>query len=109
VLEIIGSEKPVYVALRTPIPMRDDEMRFSSSLRPPTLDLLKDEVQGKPSKDLYFGSIEMQLNEDEFRPNNIQAKDRPQLTILSRAVYMKVGDLYVEVATIENHGNKQPK
>ncbi len=101
VLEITGSREPVHVALREPIKVREEDLRFVSSVKLPALDLPKDEVQGMPSKDLYFGSIEMQLNDDEFHPNSISQKSRPQLTMLSRTVYMKVGDLCVEVATIE--------
>jgi hypothetical protein len=103
VLEIVGSQKSAHVALREPITIREDQLRFGSPLRLTRVESLKDDDQGwPPSEDLYFGSIEMRLNDDIFWPNVVSAKSRPELTILPRAIYMKVEDLYVVVATIEN-------
>jgi hypothetical protein len=65
ILEISQLGKKTYIALRKPTTISDKERDFNFNQKG-QYDFLKDEVQGRPSKDFYFDAVEIKIGDTQF-------------------------------------------
>jgi hypothetical protein len=65
ILEISEPAKKTNIALRNPTTIDDKERDFNFNKKL-QFDFLKDEIQGRPSRDFYFDAVELQIGDKIF-------------------------------------------